>query len=613
MKTFNKFLIVVLVVAFMLSLTGLTRAATTINLGVADNFAVLAGSGITNTGATTITGDVGSYPTLTQTGFGSVTLTGTNHAGDGVTQQGKTDLTAAYIDAAGRGGASAIVADLGGQTLTPGVYNTASGIGITGELTLNGGDDPNAVFIFQAGSTLTTAAASHVTLTHSAQACNVFWQVGSSATLGTTSDFKGNILALASITDNGGSTIAGRMLARNAAVTLNNTTVTKATCSGVLPATISVVKTIINDNGGSKVVADFPLFVNGVPISSGVTTVFPAAAYTITETTSPIYAQSFSGDCNASGVVNLAAGEHKLCVITNNDIASLPTSSGGGGWTAYDVIPAVPPLIDVVKVPSPLALPNGPGLVEYTYTLTNIGTVPVTNVTMVDDTCNPIILASGDINNDAKLDLTETWVYQCSTTLAATHTNTVVATGWANGISAVDVASATVVVSQPIIPPLIHVTKLPNPLTLPAGGGVAVYTYTVTNPGTEPLSNVSIIDDKCTSLPGRVTGHPGDLNHNDLLESNESWSFTCRTYLTTTTTNTATASGEANGLTAKDFAIANVIVYAAVPVATPVVPKLPKAGFDPNEKNIPWNIVVMAGLLGLISTSLVVVLKKHKI
>ena len=147
------------------------------------------------------------------------------------------------------------------------------------------------------------------------------------------------------------------------------------------------------------------------------------------------------------------------------------------------MVPPVPPLIDVVKVPSPLALPAGPGPVPYTYTLRNIGTVPVTNITMVGDTCSPITLVSGDINANAVLDVSETWTYTCSTTLSATHTNTVVATGWANGVSATDIASATVVVGLPVVPPLIHVTKVPSPLALPAGGGMVTYTETSHQPG----------------------------------------------------------------------------------------------------------------------------------
>src|SRR5512135_3623554 len=141
-------------------------------LGTAGSFAVLAGAGISNTGSTTIKGDVGTFPTTTETGFGSVTLTGTNHAGDAVTQQAKTDLTTAYTTAAGSGPTIPVVADLGGQTLTPGVYNTATSLALTGTLTLSG--TSSDVWIFQAGSTLTTASGSSVVFIGGATACNVF-------------------------------------------------------------------------------------------------------------------------------------------------------------------------------------------------------------------------------------------------------------------------------------------------------------------------------------------------------------------------------------------------------------------------------------------------------
>ena len=206
---------------------GAQAAATAVPLGTADSFAVLAGAGITNTGPTTVNGDIGTYPTTTITGTASLTVNGTNHGGDAVTQGAKTDLVTAYNTAAGEGPTSPIAADLAGQTLTPGVYNSASSIGLTGALTLDGGGDPNAVFVFQAGSTLTTASASQVNLINGAQSCNVFWQVGSSATLGTGSTFRGTILALTSITVTTGVTIDGRVLARNGAVTLDTDTITR--------------------------------------------------------------------------------------------------------------------------------------------------------------------------------------------------------------------------------------------------------------------------------------------------------------------------------------------------------------------------------------------------
>ncbi|MGZ6213637.1 MAG: ice-binding family protein [Candidatus Limnocylindria bacterium] len=200
-------------------------------LGTAGSFAVLAGAGITNTGPTTITGDVGTFPTTTETGFGSVTLNGTNHAGDAVTQGAQTDLTTAYNTAAGSGPTTPVAADLGGQTLTPGVYNSASALGLTGTLTLSG--TSSDVWIFQAGSTLTTASGSSVVFIGGATSCNVYWQIGSSATIGTGSAFKGTIMALTSITVTTGATIEGRALARNGAVTLDTNTITRPNCSTI--------------------------------------------------------------------------------------------------------------------------------------------------------------------------------------------------------------------------------------------------------------------------------------------------------------------------------------------------------------------------------------------
>ena len=207
-----------------------------VGLGTADDFAVLAGSAITNTGPTTITGDVGIHPDSAVTGFGSVTLNGDLHVADAVAEQAKVDLVTAYTDAESRTVTETIATELGGQTLTAGVYDSAAGtFAITGPLTLDAQDDPNAVFIFQMASTLGTAAASSVNLINGADACNVFWQVGSSATLGATSSFVGNILALTSITIGNGTTVEGRTLARNGAVTLDTNTITRAVCTVAVP------------------------------------------------------------------------------------------------------------------------------------------------------------------------------------------------------------------------------------------------------------------------------------------------------------------------------------------------------------------------------------------
>ncbi len=215
-----------------LALTATAQAAQPpVTLGTAGSFAVLAGTTVTNTGLSDITGDLGVSPGTALTGFSPDMVLGTLHAADPVARQAQADLTSAYQDAAGRTPATGVSADLGGQTLTPGVYRSASALGLTGTLTLDALGDPNAVFMFQAGSTLITAPGSVVNLIGGAQACNVFWQVGSSAALGTTSVFKGSILALTSVTVTTGTRVDGRVLARNGAVTLDNDTITRAQCA----------------------------------------------------------------------------------------------------------------------------------------------------------------------------------------------------------------------------------------------------------------------------------------------------------------------------------------------------------------------------------------------
>jgi hypothetical protein len=204
-------------------------------LGTAGSFAVLAGSGITNTGPTTIAGDIGTFPTTTITGAGSIVETGTNHAGDAVTQGAKSALVTAYNTAAGEGPPAAAPSNLGGRTLRAGVYRSASSMALTGALTLDAAGNRNAVFVFQAGSTLTTASASRVVLVNGAQACRVFWQIGSSATLGTTTRFRGNLLATTSISLKTGATVEGRVLARNGAVTLDTNVISRPGCLAPVP------------------------------------------------------------------------------------------------------------------------------------------------------------------------------------------------------------------------------------------------------------------------------------------------------------------------------------------------------------------------------------------
>ncbi|MCU1231655.1 MAG: hypothetical protein JWO97_4539 [Acidobacteria bacterium] len=204
-------------------------AVAQVPLGTAQNFGVLAGSTATNTGPTVVTGQVGVSPGSAVTGFPpGVVVGGSIHSNDSVAMLAQNDLTIAYNAAAGLPcGTDLTGQNLGGMTLTPGVYCFASSAFLTGGLTLNMQGNPNALFVFQIGSTLTTASGSTVLLINNAGVCptNVFWQVGSSATLGTTSSLQGDILALTSITLTTGATTSGRTLARNGAVTLDSNTV----------------------------------------------------------------------------------------------------------------------------------------------------------------------------------------------------------------------------------------------------------------------------------------------------------------------------------------------------------------------------------------------------
>lgn len=497
-------------------------AATFVSLGTADNFAIMANTAITDAGLSTISGDVGLTPNAgsNYSGLAAVDVTGTIYAVDatgpagsvnnpGLLTAAKDDVIEAYDDAAAQTPFTTLgSSELGGTVITAGTYNSSAGtFGITGTLTLDAEGDPDAVFIFKTASTLTTAGSSIVSLINGAQACNVFWQVGSSATLGTNSTFKGNILALTSATLTTGANVEGRVLVRNGAVTLDDNIVTRATCAVPPPP--------------------------------------PAPSPAPSPSPSP------------------------------------STPSGGGGSNYFAPLP----LINVTKIPSPLALPSGPGSVTFNYTATNLGIVSMKGVWVRDDKCDAVKFISGDSNSDSMLDVNETWLYSCTKVVSQTETNTATAHGSANGWDGYDTANATVVVGVPLTPPLIHLVKKPNVFVLSSGGGAVTYSYTVTNPGKAPLSDVSVIDDKCTGLPGRVSGHPGDLNNNNLLESNESWSFTCQTNLTQTTTNTGTAEGHANGLTAIDFSPATVVV----------TPGLPNTGFG--SGGVSWITVILGGIL----------------
>jgi uncharacterized protein YjdB len=372
MKTLDKMRFILLPLTLLLAVMiavlaapAISMAATTVPLGTAANFAVLAGSGITNTGTTTIAGSVGSSPTPTESGFNganTVTVTGgTNYpSSDNATSTAQTDLAAAYNNAAAQTPAATIPVELGSTTLSPGIYNSTAGtFGITGPLTLNGA----GVYIFQMGSTLTTAAGSSVLLTNGAEASNVFWQVGSSATLGANSTLSGTILALTSITTGSGATVTGRLLAENAAVTLDSTTISVpvallvggATTTMVNGATMQMSAAVLPANAANKTVTwsetgPATIDANGLLTATGVGTVIVTATAndgsgvtgteTITVTPIQVTGNTVTGAGGAISVVNGETLRMSATVLPSNAATQAVTWSVTAGTGTATIDPA---------------------------------------------------------------------------------------------------------------------------------------------------------------------------------------------------------------------------------------------------------------------------------
>jgi Ice-binding-like len=263
----------------------------TVPLGTSGDYSVLGGQTVTNTGNSTLDRSLGVHPGTAVTGFppGLVNAPGTVHTGDAVALQAQSDLTAAYGNAALRAVDQTGPADLTGLSLQAGTYATSSkgALLLTGDVILDGAGDPNSVFIFQTDSTLITGSGSTVTLINGAQECNIFWQVGSSATLRTGSRFIGNILALTSITVENGVTVHGRALARNGSVTLDNDTFTSPSCDMTTP----VVTVPTTAAGTATTVAGGGTATTVVGGDTGTTTI-PGTGTDLLDTTLPRTGQS---------------------------------------------------------------------------------------------------------------------------------------------------------------------------------------------------------------------------------------------------------------------------------------------------------------------------------
>ncbi len=346
-----------------------------VGLGTATPFAVLGGSTVTNTGPSVINGDLGVSPDTAVTGFPPGTVNGTIHAADAVAGQAQADLTIAYNDAAGRAPDVNLTGqDLGGLTEPAGVYKFDSSAGLTGALTLNAQGNPDSVFIFQIGSSLTTASASSVLLTNGAQACHVFWQVGSDATLGTATTFVGNILALTSITATTAATVDGRLLAQNGAVTLDSNTVTKSTCApggptpsvmvakaaspssrpapgGTFQFTVTVTNTSPEDVTLSTLTDSVYGDLNGRGSCTTGATIAPSASYT----------------CSFTGEFTGQAGDSETDVVTAT-VTDATDQTASDSDNATVTITAAPVPTGVIEICKRADNSNGPVTGRYTFT-----------------------------------------------------------------------------------------------------------------------------------------------------------------------------------------------------------------------------------------------------
>jgi hypothetical protein len=347
----------------LLAIIGLTAspAFAQISLGTAQNFGVLGGSAVTNTGATTVNGNVGVSPGSSVTGFPPGTVVGgAIHSNDAVAMQAQNDLTTAYNNIAATPCMVPLTGqDLGGLILTPGVYCFTSSAQLTGALTLDAQGNANALFLFQIGSTLTTSTGSSVAIINNGgNSCNkVFWQVGSSATLGTGSTFRGDILALTSITLTTGANTNGRALARNGAVTLDTNNVN--TC-GVSVCPIITVNPATLPNGSVGTA-----YSQTVSASGG---------------TPPVTFAVSSGSLPTGLLLNSASGAITGTPTTAGTFTFTITATDANGCTGsrlYTITIASPGCAAIVL--SPTTLPPGMAQTPYAQTITaSGGTAPYT-------------------------------------------------------------------------------------------------------------------------------------------------------------------------------------------------------------------------------------------
>jgi hypothetical protein len=319
-----------------------------VDLGSAGNFIIMSKTAISTTGATAITGDIGISPAAASymTGF-SQTMNSSNKYSTSTYVTGKiyasdytsptpsymttavSDMEAAYVDAMGRTlpTLNFNAGNLGSQSLAPDLYKFTTGVTIPTNLTLTGG--PSDVYIFQIDGNLDISSGISIILSGGALPENIFWAVAGTTTLNTTSIFKGVVLAgpgTSTIAMNTGATLQGRLLGQK------NISLDANIINGVSAAAdpfLTITKVVINNNGRSNSVSDFPLFVGATSVISGAANSFASGDYLISETINSNYSQSFSGDCDSTGNITIYPGINASCTITNDDIAAVSHSGGG--------------------------------------------------------------------------------------------------------------------------------------------------------------------------------------------------------------------------------------------------------------------------------------------
>lgn len=451
-------------------------------LGTTTTFAVLGGSAVTNTGSSVLTGDLGVWPGLSITGFPPGTVTGTTHLGDAVAQQAQSDLTTAYNDLAGQAcGTDLTSQDLGGMTLPPGVYCFSTSAQLTGTLTLDAQGDPGAIFIFQIGSTLTTASSSVVQLINGGSSCNVFWQVGSSATLGTTTTLAGSILALQSITLTTSASVSGQLLARNGAVTLDTGTV--GVCALACPAI--TVNPVTLPTGGQP----------GVPYSQSISATGGAAPYTFAVTAGALPDGLTLSPAGLLSGTPTTSGTSTFTITATDD-------NGCTGFRTYTITinPATCPTLTIL----PATLPNTSLGAAYDQFITASGSTPDTYTYAVTAGSLPpgLVLSPLTATKDVLLFGVPSTVGSYTFTITATDSN------------GCQVSQAYAILVNPFACPTVTVlpAMLPAPnlglsyaQTISATGGAAPYAFSVTAGALPPGLGLGALGPDTASLSGTPT------------------------------------------------------------------------------------------------------------